>query len=254
MKHTTRFNCLALPALLLSSVAATAESALVAVATNFAEAAELLVEEFEEISGHDIEISTGATGKLYAQIMNGAPFDALLAADQERPMRLEVSGDAVAGTRFVYATGTLCLWSTDPALIDADGAEVLRRGQFRSIAIANPDLAPYGAAAKETLQALGLWDALQSKIVSGENIGQAYALVATGNAELGFVALASVVSERNGIKGSRWEVPPAMHAPVRQDAVLLKHGSGNSAATAFLEYLRSDAARTQIAALGYGIE
>ena len=254
MKHTTRFNCLVLPALLLSSGTATAESALVAVATNFAEAAELLVEEFEEISGHDIEISTGATGKLYAQIMNGAPYDVLLAADQERPMRLEVSGDAVAGTRFVYATGTLCLWSADPALIGADGAEVLRRGQFRSIAIANPDLAPYGAAAKETLQALGLWDELQSKIVSGENIGQAYALVATGNAELGFVALASVVSERNGIKGSRWEVPPAMHSPVRQDAVLLKHGSGNSAATAFLEYLRSDAARTQIAALGYGIE
>jgi molybdate transport system substrate-binding protein len=254
MKHATRATWLVFSALLLSSAAATAESALVADATNFAEAAELLIEDFGQISSHEIEISTGATGKLYAQIMNGAPYDALLAADQARPMRLEVSGDAVADTRFVYAVGKLCLWSADPALLGNDGADFLRQGKFRSIAIANPALAPYGAAAKETLQALHVWDELQSKIVSGENVGQAFALVATGNAELGFVALASLVSEHNSIKGSRWEVPSTMHAPISQDAVLLKHGSDNAAAIAFLAYLRSDAARARITSRGYGLE
>jgi molybdate transport system substrate-binding protein len=234
--------------------AAMADSALIAVATNFAEVAELLVEDFEDASGHDIDIATGATGKLYAQISNDAPYDALLAADQERPMRLEVSGDAVAGTRFVYAVGRLALWSADASLIGNDGLATLRSGDFRSLAIANPELAPYGAAARETMQSLGLWDELQSKIVSGENVGQAFALVATRNAELGFVALASVVSERNTIEGSRWDVPSAMHEAIRQDAVLLIHGSDNAAAIAFLAYLRTDSAKARITAMGYGLE
>jgi molybdate transport system substrate-binding protein len=239
---------------LLLSATATAESALSAVATNFAEAAELLAREFEQISGQQIEIATGATGKLFAQITNDAPFDALLAADQERPMRLEISGDAIAGTRFVYAIGRLTLWSADASLIGNDGMAILRDGHFRSLAIASPALAPYGAAAKETLQSLDLWNELQPKIVTGENIGQAFALVATRNAELGFVALASVMSEHNRISGSRWDVPSVMHMPIRQDAVLLQHGSDNATAIAFLEYLRSDPARARIAALGYGLE
>lgn len=239
---------------LLTAPIAMADSALIAVATNFAEAAGLLVEDFEGESGHDIEIATGATGKLYAQITNDAPYDALLAADQERPMRLEVSGDAVAGTRFVYAVGRLTLWSADAALIGNDGAAVLRSGKFRSLAMANPELAPYGAAARESLQSLGLWDELQPKIVSGENVGQAFALVATRNAELGFVALASVMSKHNRMQGSRWDVPPTMHEAIRQDAVLLRHGSDNPAAIAFLAYLKSDSAKARIAALGYGVE
>ena len=239
---------------LLSSPVAMAESALIAVATNFAEVAALLVEDFEAASGHDIGIATGATGKLYAQITNDAPYDALLAADQERPMRLEVSGDAVAGTRFVYAVGQLTLWSADAAMFGDDGAAVLRSGAFRSLAMANPELAPYGAAARDTLQSLGLWDELQPKIVLGENVGQAFALVATRNAELGFVALASVMSEHNATEGSRWDVPAAMHELIRQDAVLLRHGSDNAAAIAFLAYLRSDAAKARIVAMGYGLE
>lgn len=239
---------------LLAAPVAMAESALIAVATNFAEAAAALVEDFEDKSDHEIGIATGATGKLYAQITNDAPYDALLAADQERPMRLEVSGDAVAGTRFVYAIGKLALWSPDASLIGDDGVAALRRGNFRSLAIANPELAPYGAAAWETLQALGLWEQLEPKIVSGENVGQAFALVATRNAELGFVALASVMSKHNATQGSRWDVPSTMHAAIQQDAVLLRHGSDNPAAIAFLEYLRTDAAKTRIAALGYGVE
>jgi molybdate transport system substrate-binding protein len=239
---------------LMFTPVAMADTALIAVATNFAEAAELLAEDFEDTSGHDIDIATGATGKLYAQISNDAPYDALLAADQERPMRLEVSGDAVAGSRFVYAVGRLILWSADTSLIGSDGVAVLRRGNFRSLAIANPELAPYGAAARDTLKFLELWDELQPKIVSGENVGQTFALVATRNAELGFVALASVISERNVTKGSRWDVPSTIHEAIRQDAVLLRHGSDNAAAIAFLAYLRTDAAKARIVAMGYGLE
>lgn len=231
-----------------------ADSALIAIATNFSDVAEVLVRDFEELSEHEIEISTASTGKHYAQIISGAPYDALLAADQERPRRLEESGIAVAGTRFVYAIGKLTLWSANPALIGANGIAVLEKQEFRALAIANPDLAPYGAAARETLQSLGLWDALESKIVMGENIGQAYALAATGNAELGLVSLSSVVGNRGANSGSRWDVPPDLHAPIRQDAVLLAHGNANAAAIAFLAYLQSDEARLTIESFGYGLE
>jgi molybdate transport system substrate-binding protein len=231
-----------------------ADTALVAVATNFAEAAESLVSDFEHLSEHDITISTGSTGKLYAQIVNGAPYDALLAADQQYPRRLESLDHAVAGSRFVYAIGKLCLWSRDPRRIGADGADTLRQRHFRALALANPALAPYGTAAMQTLQSLGLVDALQEKIVTGENVGQAFALVATGNAELGFVALASVLSKRNRQTGSRWLVPAELYEPIRQDAVLLRHGEINAAAVAFLAYLQSDEARLTIEAFGYGQE
>lgn len=250
-----RAACRGLPLLVLALPAlAPAESALVAVATNFSEVAEVLVRDFEDLGEHEIEISTAATGKHYAQIISGAPYDALLAADQDRPRLLEKSAVAVDGTRFVYAIGRLTLWSADATLIGDDGIAVLRTQDFRALAIANPELAPYGVAARETLRSLGLWDALGDKIVMGENIGQAFALAATGNAELGLVALSSVISIRNAGKGSRWDVPPELHSPILQDAVLLAHGEGNAAAVAFLAYLRSDEARLTIESYGYGLE
>jgi molybdate transport system substrate-binding protein len=231
---------------------AVAGEALVAVAANFTEVMERLEADFERDSGHQLTVAVGSTGKLYAQIAHGAPFDVLLAADQERPERLESEGLAVAGSRFTYAVGRLTLWSPEEGRVDVDGAATLRAAAFRSLALANPDLAPYGAAAKETLEHLGLWETLAGKIVKGENIGQAHAMVASGNAELGFVALSSVLSPRNQQPGSRWDVPADLYAPIRQDAVLLQRAADNPAAKAFLAFLRSDAVRALIETYGYG--
>lgn len=231
-----------------------AAEALVAVATNFAEVMERLEARFEARSEHDLTIVSGSTGKLYAQIRNGAPFDVFLAADQERPRLLDHAGAAVEASRFTYAVGRLTLWSPDPERIGADGAAVLRAGDFRRLAMANPSLAPYGEAARETLSALGLLARLEDRIVLGENIGQAHAMVATGNAELGFVALSYVLSPRNEMPGSRWDVPQALHTPIRQDAVLLRRAEGNAAAQAFLLWLQGDEARGIIEAFGYGTE
>jgi len=233
---------------------AAADSALVAVATNFSEVAQKLSLEFEQEHRHDIILTAGSTGKLYAQITNGAPFDLLLAADSERPMLLEKSGKAVAGTRTVYAIGRLTLWSagSDPAR--PLGRDTLEKGEFRSLAIANPKLAPYGAAAKQTLQSLGLWELLEHKIVMGENIGQTYAMVATHNVELGLVALSYARSPRNDLPGRRWDVPADLHVPVRQEAVLLSHGAENEAARAFLDYLATESAKATITSFGYDTE
>lgn len=228
--------------------------ALVAVAANFSEVMERLEAGFEAAGEHTLTVSTGSTGKLYAQIRNGAPFDILLAADQRRPKLLEEELRAVNGSRFTYAMGRLALWSPDAERVCADGPATLRGGAFRNIAMANPDLAPYGSAAKETLEALGLFGSLRSRVVMGENIGQAHALVATGNADLGFVALSYVVSPRNKQAGSRWDVPQDLHTPIRQDAVLLERGAGNPAAVAFLAYLKTDAARAVIRRYGYGVD
>lgn len=233
---------------------AQADEALAAVATNFAEVMEALAPGFEAASGHRLRLASGSTGKLYAQIVNGAPFDIFLAADQRRPELLAASSSAVYGSRFTYAIGRLALWSPDANRITGDGARVLRRGDFRHLAIANPKLAPYGMAARQTLEELDLWARLQEKIVQGENIGQAFALVATGNAEIGFVALSAVLSPRNRNAGSRWEVPAQMYRPIRQDAVLLAHGAENAAALAFLVYIKGDEARKVIAAFGYGAD
>lgn len=239
---------------MLQVTAAGAEEALVAVATNFAEVMEQLEAGFETETGHDLTVVTGSTGKLHAQIVHGAPFDVFLAADQERPRLLEEDGAAVSGTRFTYAVGRLALWSPDPGRIGANGAAVLRKGDFRRLAMANPALAPYGAAARETLEALGLRQRLEDRIVLGENIGQAHAMVATGNAELGFIALSYVLSPRNETPGSRWEVPLALHSPIRQDAVLLQRAADNLAAAAFVEWLRGAGARRVIERFGYGVE
>jgi molybdate transport system substrate-binding protein len=242
-------------AILLTLVAPIfAEEALVAVATNFKEVAEHLAADFEQSGTHELRITSGSTGKLYAQVRNGAPYDALLAADQERPRLLEGTGHAVAGTRFVYATGRLALWSPAVGGVATDGRLSLEQGRFDHLAMANPDLAPYGLAAKETLLSLGLWDTLRDKIVMGENIGQAYMLVSTKNAILGFVALSQVLSPRNRQVGSRWDVPASLYSPIRQEAVLLVHGAGNAAAMEFLEYIQGEAARSTIESFGYASE
>ena len=239
--------CLAAFALAALSRPAAAGEALVAVAANFAAPMQELEAAFEKTSGHALTVSAGSTGKLYAQIANGAPFDILLAADTERPERLEAEGRAVAGSRFTYAAGRLALWSADPALIGETGA-VLREGKFRRLAIANPVLAAYGAAAMDVLNGLGLAETLRLRIVMGENIGQAFAMVASGNAELGFVALSQVAEDE---KGSRWIPPAASYAPIRQDAALLSRAAENEAALAFLEYLKSDEARAIMEKYGY---
>jgi molybdate transport system substrate-binding protein len=230
------------------------EQALVAVAANFAEVAGELVRDFEATSDHRLTLTTGSTGKLFAQIQRGAPFDALLAADQVKPARLEAEGEAVAGSRFTYAVGRLTLWSSDADRIGEDGLAVLGAGNFEHLALANPGLAPYGLAAKQALEHFELWASLQPKLVMGQDIGQAFSMVATGNAQLGLVAKSSVLSARHRQKGSSWDVPPQAHEPILQDAVLLKSGAENAAAREFLNYLRTAGARSVIERFGYGTE
>lgn len=227
--------------------------AIIAVATNFSEVASTLETEFEADGEHTLTVTAGSTGKLYAQITNGAPFDVLLAADRERPSLLEERGGAVEGSRFVYATGRLALWTVGATPDDADWRQILKNGAVGELAIANPELAPYGLAARQTLERLGLWRALRGNVVMGENIGQTYALVATGNADYGFVALSSVESPRHRQRGRYWVVPGEYHEPVTQEAVLLRKGEGNAAAIAFLAYLRTAPARAIIESFGYGI-
>ncbi len=231
-----------------------AAEVLAAVAANYAEAVEELRPIFEKSTGHRLQTTTGSTGKLYSQIKEGAPFHVLLSADAKTPVRMESEGAAVPGTRFTYAIGRLTLWSSDPGRIRGDGKAALMANDVRHIAIANPDLAPYGVAAREALDSMGLWKALQGKIVMGQNIGQTHSMVSTGNAQLGFVALSAVLSPRAPAQGSRWDVPQSMFAPIRQDAILLKAGAGNGAARAFLAFLKSPEARRIAERFGYGVD
>jgi molybdate transport system substrate-binding protein len=246
--------CAALTLVLALSLGATAraETALVAVAANFAGAAETLSPMFTAATGHEVQLTTGSTGKLYAQIGEGAPFQVLLSADAKTPEKLEAEGRAVAGTGFTYAVGQLALYSADPARIGTDAKAALSDPDLRFIAIANPELAPYGVAAREALQAMGLWDEIFAKIVMGQNIGQTHALVDTGAAEVGFVALSAIIAPDTARKGSHWLVPQEMFQPIRQDAVLLVAGQDNPAAVAFLDFLRSPQAVEVMAAYGYG--
>jgi molybdate transport system substrate-binding protein len=235
--------------------AAHADDALVAVASNFTVAIDQLEPVFERGTGHRLTVIKGSTGKLYAQIVNGAPFDVFLAADQRRPALLEQADRTVAGSRFSYAIGLLSLWSRDVQQIGSDGVATLTSGTFRKLAIANPDLAPYGAAARETLETLGVYPGIADRLVMGENIGQTYAMVATGNADLGFVARSFLSGAGDPpSEGSRWDVPAALHSPIRQDVVLLRRAANNVAARAFLTFLADERARALIRAAGYGLD
>ena len=231
-----------------------ASDGLIAVAANFGETARTLEARFEETTNHSVTLVIGSTGKLYAQIVHGAPFDAFLAADQRRPALLADEGRAVEGSRFTYAMGRLSLWSADPRRIPLDGAETLAAGEFRRLAMANPRLAPYGAAAAEVLRSLGLLDAMAEKIVMGENVGQVYSMVATGNAELGFVALSQALTMVPADAGSRWDVPTELHSQIRQDAVLLDHGRSNVAAREFLRFLAGAEGAGIIRSFGYDMD
>jgi molybdate transport system substrate-binding protein len=231
--------------LLLGLPPAWAGEARIAVASNFAPLMPALAKRFEQDTGHTIVISSASTGKLYAQIIHGAPFDVFLAADDDYPRRLEREGRSVSGSRFTYAIGRLALWSPRPGYVDGGG--VLKQKSFRKLAMANPRLAPYGTAAREVLEKLGLWASLQPKMVFGENIAQTHQFVASGNAELGFVAYSQVQAQA----GSHWLVPASLHAPLRQDALLLQHGKDSPAAKAFLTFLRGATAAALIQAQGF---
>ena len=205
---------------------------------------------FEKSSGHEAVLVFGSTGKLYAQIANGAPFDLFLAADAETPARLEQEDGALPGGRFTYATGKLVLWSAKANFVD-DRGEILKKGSFRHIALAQPRLAPYGAAAVEVIEKLGLTGALRPKFVQGENIAQTHQFISTGNAELGFVALSQVYRDGKIVAGSAWIVPSDLHAPIRQDAAILARAANNPAARALAQFLKGAAARAIIEAHGY---
>ena len=222
----------------------------VAVAANFTAPMKRIAEAFEKDTGHKMVVSYGATGKFYAQITNGAPFDVFLSADDETPAKLEKDGFAVSGSRMTYATGRLVLWSAKPGLID-DKASVLMRNDFNRLAIAAPKVAPYGAAAVETLNKIGLLPLLQTKLVMGESIGQTFNMVSSGNADLGFVAMSQVFESDKLKSGSAWVVPANFHSPLRQDAVLLARARSNPAALQFLTFLKSAQARVIMTLFGY---
>jgi len=231
--------------------AARADEVSVAVAANFTAPMGQIAAAFEKDTGHKVIASYGATGKFYAQIRNGAPFEVLLAADAETPTKLVQESAAVAGSQTTYAIGKLVLWSPRAGVVDGSG-EVLKKGAFEHIAVANPKLAPYGAAGIETLKALGVYAALEPKLVLAENITQAQQFVASGNAQLGFVALSQVLKDGQ-IDGSAWIVPANLYAPIRQDAVLLEKGRGKAAAEALLKYLKGDKAKAVIKSFGYAL-
>jgi molybdate transport system substrate-binding protein len=237
-------------AFLLALGTAHADEVTVAVAANFTAPLKQIAAEFEKDTGHKVVASFGSTGQLYAQIKNGAPFEVFFSADSRTPTKLVAENAAVGNTQFTYALGKLVLWSAKPDYVDANGA-VLKQGNFDKLAIANPRLAPYGAAAIETLRALGLHNALQRKFVTGESINQAFQFVATGNAQLGFVALSQVMKDGRITRGSAWLVESGLYTPIKQDAVLLERGKGRPAAEALLKYLRGDKARAIIKSYGY---
>lgn len=226
---------------------ARADALRVAVASNFTTAMTAIAQRFEAQSGHRLRLSFGSTGKHYAQIINGAPFDVFFAADVRRPALLEEQGESVSGSRFTYAIGRLVLWSPRAGYVDADG-RVLEAGAFRHLALANPKLAPYGRAAQEVLQARGLWDWLRGQMVRGENIGQSLQFVVSGNAELGFVAQAQVKQPGRPMQGSLWEVPQVLYTPIAQQVILLRD---TAAARALLAFVRSEVGVQLIRDHGY---
>ncbi len=249
MKDLIRNACFAAATLLLAGATPAAEVR-VAVAANFAQPMKDLAAVFEKDTGHRLSISQGATGKFYAQIISGAPFDVLLSADDETPTRLVAEGKAVAGSQFTYAVGRLVLWSPDEKLVDQNGS-VLKSDKFKYLAIANARVSPYGRAAMQVMQKLGLQGKIEPRLVQGENIAQTFQFVTTGNAQLGMIALSQVLDQGKMKTGSAWIVPEALHEPLKQDALLLNAGKDSAAAASLLAWLKSDKARQTIESYGY---
>lgn len=249
--HTRLSDCLLQAALLLPLAACSlADNVSVAVAANFTAPMKQIAADFEKTSGHTATLSFGSSGKFVAQISNGAPFEVFLSADQDKPGALQQQGLSVASSRFTYAEGSLALWSNKTGV---DPQAMLTQGDYRKLAIANPRLAPYGAAALQVLEQLQLTSAATARLVQGDNIAQTWQFAASGNAELAFVALSQVTADGKISQGSAWVVPNHLHDPIKQDAVLLVQGQNNPAATALMSYLQSEAARAVIRSFGYQI-
>lgn len=237
-------------ALLCATLSVQADEVQVAVAANFTGPMQVISALFERDTGHKASLAFGATGKFYAQITNGAPFEILLSADDETPAKLVKEGYGVAGTPFTYAIGKLVLWSADPKLVDAKGA-ILKKGGFKHLSLANPKAAPYGAAGLQVMTKLGVADSIKPLIVQGENISQTHQFISTGAAELGFVAYSQVIKNGQIGSGSGWIVPANLYDPIRQDAVILAKGKDKPAAIALMNYLKGEKAQAVIKSFGY---
>ena len=236
----------------LAVTPALAEQVLVAVAANFVPPFREVAMEFEKATGHNVQVASGSSGNFYAQVKNGAPFDVFFSADNERPKLLEDEGLGVKGSRFTYAIGRLVLWSLDPDLVKGEGT--LRSERFKHLAIANPKTAPYGVAAMQAMQKLGVWESVQPRLVMGESLGQTIGFIESGNAELGFLALSQVMDPKMKGKGGRWDVPSNLHEPIQQDVVLLAKGKENQAAKALLEFMGGPQATAIIGRYGYELK
>ena len=243
---------LSLVLVVLAVTPALAEQALVAVAANFVAPFREVATEFEKTTGHTVQTASGSSGNFYSQIKNGAPFDVFFSADNERPKLLEDEGLGVKGNRFTYAIGRLVLWSPDPDLVK--GEDTLRSEKFKRLAIANPKTAPYGVAAMQAMQKLGVWESIQPRIVMGESLGQTMGFIESGNAELGFVALSQVLDPKIKGTGGRWDVPNDLHEPIQQDVVLLTKGKDNPAAKALMEFMGGPQAKAIIERYGYELK
>jgi len=250
MSLRVTLKSLAIAAATLSIGTAFADEVQVAVAANFTAPIQAIARDFEKDTGHKLVASFGATGQFYTQIKNGAPFEVFLAADDTTPAKLESENEIVKGSRFTYAVGTLALWSAKEGYVD-DKGQVLKENAYQHLSIANPKAAPYGLAATQVLDKLGLTAATQAKIVEGQSIAQAYQFVQTGNAELGFVALSQVFKDGKLTSGSAWIVPADLHEPIKQDAVILNKGKDNAAAKALMDYLKGPKAAAVIKSFGY---
>ena len=252
MLITTFSRTIIVLALLLFGQASRAATVLVAVAANFSKPMMEIAAEFEKASGHSAKLSFGSSGKFVSQLENGGPFEVFLSADETKPQKLEQSGLAEPNSQFTYALGKLVLWSAQPDYVDDEG-KILTTGGFKHLALADPKLAPYGAAALEVLKTMELYKKLQPLLVQGENIAQTYQFVSTGNAELGFVALSQVIDNGKIAHGSGWIIPSRYYAPIRQGVVLMKKGAANPAAKALLRYLKSAPALAIIQKYGYDL-
>ncbi len=237
----------------IGAPAATGETLTIAVASNFSRPAQAIAERYAAATGHDVRLTPGSTGKLYAQITNGAPFDVFLAADVERPMLLETAGLGVHGSRFTYAIGSLVLWSTDKTLEGVGCMVALEDLADRKLAIANPQTAPYGVAAEQFLKSEGLWDRVQPALVFGENIAQTLQFVASGNASLGLISKSQAIDPRLPAATCRRDVPASQHSDLQQQAILLRRAEHKEAATGFLAFLRDTIAMDIIDAHGYRV-